>query len=290
MKKIIFFTILIMAKTTFAQLNPMGSSFYLNQYLANPAVVGLTPKVQINAAVKEQWVGIEDRPTMQTLTIGYGFLNKKVGIGATFYHESAGVINKFNFKATYAYHLLVNENNKLDFGLSLGLADESINFNKVKGDLTDQSLKNFQDRSIYVDGDLGISYRNKDLTIQGAIPNLNSLLRKGTYNKVIDKSIYMVAASYKLLENDTTKFYTLEPKIVFRKIKNYKVIVDFGINGEFFSKKISLSAIYHTTNSVTLGLGVNVKKKVSLLAQYTTNTSQFKTYSNGEFEIGLKYN
>jgi type IX secretion system PorP/SprF family membrane protein len=290
MKKIIFFTILIMAKTTFAQLNPMGSSYYLNQYLANPAFVGLAPSLELNAAFKAQWIGVEGRPIIQAFTVGYGFLNKRVGIGATFYRESAGVINKLNFKATYAYHLLVNTNHRLDFGLSLGLADESINFNKVKGDLTDQTLKDFQNRTLYADGDFGIVYTNKALTIQGVMPNLNRLLRNNIYNEVIDKSLYTIAISHKLLENDTTRFYRLEPKIVFRKIQNYKAIVDIGINGELFGKALMLSTIYHSTNSITFGLGINFKKKIALLTQYTTNTSQFKAYSNGEFEIGLKYN
>lgn len=288
--KIILLTILILSKTAYGQLNPLGSSYYINQYLTNVAFVGLMPNLELNAAFKTQWTGIEDRPTMQVFTAGYGFINKKVGIGVTFYHESAGVFNKLNFKTSYAYHLLVNQNSRLDFGLSLGLADESINFNKVQGDITDPTLINFQNRSVYIDGDFGTIFKHKGLSLQAAIPNLNRLLRKTIYNKLIDNSLYMAAASYILFENDSTKFYTIEPKIVIRKIKSNSAIVDVGVNGELFNKALLLSAIYHTTNNLTLGLGVNVKKRITILTQYTANTSAFQAYNGGEFEIGLRYN
>jgi len=50
-----------------------------------------------------------------------------------------------------------------------------------------------------------------------------------------------------------------------------------------------LSSIYHTTNSVTIGAGTTYQNQFSIQLFYTTNTSDLQNYTNGEFEIGLKY-
>jgi hypothetical protein len=82
----------------------------------------------------------------------------------------------------------------------------------------------------------------------------------------------------------------IEPKLTYRGVDNYRDILDLGLNTEFWGNKLLLSSIYHTTNSVTFGVGTTYQNKLSILALYTTNTAEIQSYANGEFEIGLKYN
>ncbi|ANF53292.1 hypothetical protein A0O34_21975 (plasmid) [Chryseobacterium glaciei] len=61
----------------------------------------------------------------------------------------------------------------------------------------------------------------------------------------------MAAVSYKF----TNPNFTIEPKAVYRGVENYKDMVDIG--GEFicFENKLMMSAMYHSTHSVTAGIG-----------------------------------
>lgn len=271
-----------------AQLNPLGSQYYQNQYLANPAMAGMTSGFELGAAYKAQWTAIDGTPSMQSITGTYGSKNNKVGVGLNFYNETAGVIRRTSLKASYAYHLqLNNPNNFIDFGLSAGLMNERIDGYKVKGDLTDISLANFNDRKIYFDGDFGFAVRSNGLTLQGALPNLKRFFRKDVLREVVDRSLYMGALSY-LIQMDNGNS-NIEPKVAYRGIQNYKDILDVGANLKFYHDKLIFTGLYHSTNSVTIGAGTLYKNQLSISAQYTTNTSDLQTYSNGEFEVGLKY-
>lgn len=282
--------LLLLSKMGYSQLNPMGSIYYHNQYIANPAMAGTTKGWELNAAIKAQWTVIDDGITMQTVSATYGSANKKTGFGLLLYNDKAGVVQRTSVKATYAYHLPISsESTFLDFGLSGGVMDESIKISDVKGDLTDVGLGNFNDRKLYLDIDFGLSLRAKHLTIQAALPNLKRYFDKDDQRNLVDRATMMTAIAYKI-NFKNTKLNSLEPKVMYRNVEKFKDIIDLGSNFIFSEGKLQLSGIYHTSGSITFGAGTLYKNKLTILAQYTTNTTELGSYSNGEAEIALKYN
>ncbi|SOD17980.1 type IX secretion system membrane protein, PorP/SprF family [Pedobacter xixiisoli] len=280
---------LIIGKTAHSQLNPMGSIYYQNQYLANPAMAGVKSNWELNAAYKSQWSAIDGAPNMQMLSATYGSESKKAGFGLLFFNDKAGVVKTMSIKATYAYHLTLNGNNSfIDFGLSAGMLDEWVNRGEVVGDISDVSLSNFNDRKLSLDADFGLAFRNKGLTLQGTLPNLRRYLKKEIERNLVDRSLYMAALSYKFANEDRS-LTTIEPKIAFRGVDNYKNIVDVGVNFEFSGDKLMLSSVYHTSGSITFGAGTTYKKQLAILCQYTTNTNDLSSYANGEAEIAVRY-
>ncbi|MDN3587076.1 PorP/SprF family type IX secretion system membrane protein [Pedobacter aquatilis] len=293
MKKIKIYIIgllLIFAlQPAYSQLNPMGSVYYQNQYLANPAMAGIDTMINLNGAFKAQWTSIKGSPRIQYLTGDLQLKSKKVGLGILIYNESAGLINRTRATFSYAYHLKLNRDSSyIDFGLSAGVMNEWLDLGKAIGDVNDDVLANFRDRQLYLDGDFGLAYRNDKLTVQGSLPNLKRFFKRDQIRNVVDRSIYFVGAGYKIKTKSQT-LNVIEPKIVFRGIENYKGILDLGANFGFLQEKFAVSGIYHSTNSVTFGAALNYQRKLQLLLQYTTNTSALQNYSNGEFEIGLRY-
>ncbi|WP_316739678.1 PorP/SprF family type IX secretion system membrane protein [Pedobacter aquatilis] len=273
----------------FSQLNPMGSVYYQNQYLANPALAGIDTMIHLNGAFKAQWTSIKGSPRIQYLTGDLQLKSKKVGLGILIYNESAGLINRTRATFSYAYHLKLNKDSSyIDFGLSAGVMNEWLDLGKAIGDVNDDVLANFRDRQLYLDGDFGLAYRNQKLTIQGSLPNLKRFFKRDQVRNVVDRSIYFVAAGYKIATKGQS-LNLIEPKVVFRGIENYKGILDVGANFSFLQEKFMVSGIYHSTNSVTFGAGINYQRKLGLLLQYTSNTSALQNYSNGEFEVGLRY-
>ncbi len=270
-----------------AQLNPLGAQFFQNQYLANPSLAGLAPGYQVSAALTAQRKPIEGAPLIQGITFERGLQNKKVGFGINFYNESAGVINRTSLKATYAYHLPLDGKRFIDFGLSAGYFNEWINFDKVTGDLTDISLINFNRRKLYFDGDFGFAYRSGGLTIHGAVSNIRRMFDRNFSQAVADRSIFWTALSYKFTSADGTT--QVEPKAVYRGVQNFGDIFDIGANLSFQKEKLIINSIYHSTNSLTFGIGTLYRDQLSLSVQYTTNTSALQNYSNGEAHIGIKY-
>ena len=287
MKRIMIVMLVLASMRCLGQLNPMGSQYFQNRYLVNPAMAGISEGAEFNAAFKAQWTAIEGSPVMESLSAVYRGVEKKVGFGLSFYNEKAGVIKSTSVKATYAFHLPLDEEESFaDFGLSAALMSQHIDINKVKGDLEDGSLNNFNNRGAYFDGDFGAALRIKRFTIQGAVPNLKRFLNRDLEREVADRSLYMSSASYRFPLGQS-EINNLEPLVMYRGVQHFKSILDVGINLVLSEGNLQASAVYHSTNSVTIGVGTVYKGKLKIQAYYTTDTSELKGYSNGEFEIAL---
>lgn len=277
---------ILVTHKTYGQLNPMGSSYFHNQYLANPAMAGIEQGLQLDGGYKVQWASINGAPSVQTFTATYGETEKKIGFGLNINNENAGVLVRTAINGTYSYHLPLNDNHSfIDLGISAGATNERIDYDKVRGDLADPSLEQFNRRALYVDGDFGFNFRNHRLSVQGAVPNLKRFFRQDFRKNVMDYSLYMIAASYKFLKQD----FNIEPKLMYRVIDNYKDIVDLGVQFQWCEDQLFLNTIYHSTNSMTFGIGIWYQKQLRIFCSTTSNTSDLTTYTSGEFEIGIKY-
>lgn len=271
----------------FGQLNPLSGSYYQNPYILNPAAAGTTSGWEINGAFKKQWSSIPRTPSISSFTATYGSERKRSGFGLQVFSDKAGVVQITGIKLTYAYHLPVGSDAQLDFGLSGSITDQSINTSEVRGDITEETIYNFNQNPTYVDLDFGMAYRSEKLTIQGAIPDMKSFFNRDYRKNVADAAIYMTSISYRL--KDVGSISLLEPKFVYRSVQNYGDIFDVGVNAEFSEGKLVGNVIYHSTNSVSFGLGTNYRKKLNIMAFYTTNTSDFQGYTNGEVEISARF-
>jgi len=265
-----------------AQLNPLASQYYSNQYLFNPAMAGINSGLNINLDYRKQAIGVEGSPSTQSGTVEYQM--NKVGLGLNLYNDFSGLIRTSRAVVTYAYHLPIGANNqKLNFGLSAGVLNQHVQTNNIVGDAGDQTVANFNNKQYYVDGDFGVSYTSDRLTVQGVLPNLKSAFKD---NNTVDKSLYFASASYKLGD---AKDITIEPKAIFRGIKGAKGIVDGGLNVAFNDNMFNIQGLYHSNNTATFGFGIN-KSSYAILAFYTTNTATINYNANGDLELGLRLN
>lgn len=290
MKKLSLLVFLVLIQSlSYAQLNTLGSMYFQNRYLANPAMAGTDAGVEFNGSYKAQWGKIEDAPTLSAATATYGSPNKRVGLGLSFYSDKAGVIQQTQTKITYAYHVPLNASeNYLDFGLSAGLMNQSIDFDRVNADAEDQVLYDFNQQRAYFDGDLGLALRKDHLTIEGVMPNLRRFFKRDELRRVVNRNTFLASVSYKFLSNGES-FSGIEPRLVYRGLENFGDIVDLALNLSFASDKLTASSVYHSTGNFTFGIGATYAKSLSILAQYTTNTAALRSYTNGEFEVGLRY-
>ncbi|MDB5156438.1 MAG: hypothetical protein JWR50_1145 [Mucilaginibacter sp.] len=288
---ILFTTVLIMmigATKVNAQLTGLQSIYFDNEYLANPAMAGLNKGLTLNMGYQQQWTSIPGGPKLQDLTADYQAGNN-VGLGFMITGDQSGLINRTRIMGTYAYHLPVSQTGKLNFGLSFGLNNTYIDYSKVVGDQSDISVATFNNRSVYLDGDLGMSYTNNGFNIQAVVPNLGSIIFKtaGT-NLNVDRSTFFAALSYQLPLSASNNDFSIEPKLVYRGIKGFQNIVDAGINLMLNEYRLSLSGMYNSNSSFTTGIGLNLIP-IGFLFSYTSNTGELRAYANNTFEFGVKY-
>jgi len=265
--------------TVKAQINPLASEYFQNQYLFNPAMAGLNAGLNVNLDYRKQAIGVNGEPSTQSGTVEYQM--NKVGLGANLYNDFSGLIRTTRVVVTYAYHLPVGGNNQqLNFGLSAGVLNQHLQTSDLIGDQNDNTVANFNSKQNYVDGDFGVSYTSDKLIVQAVLPNLKSTF---TNNGTVDKSLYFLSASYKI--GSSNDFY-FEPKVIVRGIKGLTTLTDYGANLSFNDNLFNVQGMYHN-DSATFGFGLN-KTSYSLVAFYTTNTGSLANNSNGDLELGLR--
>jgi type IX secretion system PorP/SprF family membrane protein len=270
-----------------ALLEPSGTQYFQNQYLSNPAMAGYEKGLHINGAYRRQWTGIEGAPVTKFFSADAAVGNR-VGAGIHVFNDVAGLINRSRVALTYAYHLpLNNADQQLHFGLSLAWNVQRIDYKNLVGDPNDPSVGAFNRRDNYFEAEYGMAYTDTKLTLQAAIPNVRSLFTGD--NKAVDGGgIFFTAASYRFAIGESIS--SIEPKVAYRGVRGYDNILDAGVNISFLDDVANVMAMYHTSKSLTAGIGVNILKTVGIQAMYTTQTGGIKTYVDGTYEIGATVN
>jgi type IX secretion system PorP/SprF family membrane protein len=270
-----------------ALLEPSGTQYFQNQYLSNPAMAGIEKGLHLNAAYRKQWSGIDGAPVTKFFTAD-GALGNRVGAGINIFNDVAGLINRTRVAITYAYHLpLSDADHQLHFGLSMAWNVQRIDYKNLNGDVMDPSVSAFNRRDNYFEAEYGMAYTDTRLTLQAALPNVRSIVTGD--NKGADGGgIFFTAASYKFDVDETIT--SVEPKLAYRGIRGFDNILDAGVNVSLLNNVANVMAMYHTSKSVTAGIGVNIMKTVAVQAMYTTQTGGVKTYVDGTFEVGVTVN
>lgn len=280
------FLLLGFAETTNAQLMPFGASYYHNRYQINPAYAGLQSGLDLAFGYRQQWSGMPGSPKLQYLTGSYA-LGKNTGIGLNLSNEKAGLLAGTRGMASFAYHLPLGGNDqKLSLGASAGFKNERVDRSLINGDPTDAGYDLYNGNKNTMDGDIGLAFTSKGLTIDGAVLNLRQRFDKDQ-SDYADQSTFYSAISYKVNlagENGQT---AVEPRFAFRGVKGSDNIWDAGLNVAFAQQTVELMSVYHSSKSVTFGLNVNYNA-FSFLGIYTAETSKLRNNTNGSFEIGIR--
>ncbi|WP_222539326.1 PorP/SprF family type IX secretion system membrane protein [Pedobacter polysacchareus] len=271
---------------SYAQLNPLAAQYYSNRFLINPAYAGSTDGIRVNAAYRKLWSNVPGSPLTQSLTADYG--KGKVGVGLNVYNESAGLQRQTRVTGTYAYHLqLGEEQQQLHFGISLGFMSQRLENSDIYGNPNDPMVGQYNDRKTYLDGDFGIAYTSGTFSLQAAIPNLKSVLKKDVI-KLADVTTFYAASSYRFKLTEGAEGMDLEPMIAYRGVQGFDNIWDAGAQLEIANQQVFITGMYHSTKNATFGLGMDFRKKYLISGNYTTQTSALSGYTNGSFELNLR--
>lgn len=290
---IYLFFLLALSSRSEAQLVPLSTQYYNNQYLGNPAMAGMDDYFKVNLGVLKQMTGTSGAPVTNSLTADYGIT--KVGIGLNIFRESKSLLNSTRAAVTYAYHLPLRKESVfskdgdfLHLGLSLGLSFQHINSEDIIGNPDDPSVVKYNEQTAYADGDFGIAYTSAIWNIQLAIPNLRSIIKESS--NVSDISIFYFSASRKIGSGEeSTSSFVMEPMICFRGVRGFNSLWDVGTNVTLANNIISVMGMYHSQQSFSMGLSVNYNQNLGLSITYSTPTSAIKSYNRtGNLEAGLK--
>ena len=113
--------------------------------------------------------------------------NRNVGLGLGIYHDQAGEFNITGAQAAYRYGLRLDADQTLNFGLSLGVLNNRIDFFELEGqDVMDPVLANSYQNATGFDANFGVNYNYKTLNIGLTVPQIiaGNLAYESLVNKI----------------------------------------------------------------------------------------------------------
>ncbi len=276
-------TLMVAAFNVNAQVSPPMSMYYLNEYLYNPAIAGKKQGLDMGVSYKNNLVGNNGESVANTATLAYGM--GKSGFGLTVNTDRDGLINVNRYAASYAYNLKTSETGNIRLGLSLGATSLKLDHTKVNGDLDDTEILNFNNQGYLFDADFGVNYSNGKLNLSAVAPNLRSVIYGKGVNDGYNYNTYYFAAAYKVVDGAVG----VTPQLMYRGLSDYDGILDAGVNVQLAENKFNVIAMYHSSNSLSFGMGFLILDKYQMQASYALPiNSNLKKYTYGGVELGLK--
>ena len=101
-----------------------------NYYLIHPSMAGVANCNKARLTGREQWMGLENAPSLQTFSVNGRIGDSQSAVGAILYNDQNGYHSQTGAYLTYAHHLMFSRNtidlNMLSFGLSAGLIQRKL--------------------------------------------------------------------------------------------------------------------------------------------------------------------
>ncbi len=129
-----------------------------NVYLVHPSAAGIGNCGKFRLTARNQWAGIEDAPSLQTLSF-HTRIGDYNGVGLILFNDKNGFHSQQGVQLTYAYHIdLDRENytNQLSFGMSFMAVNNKLDQSSFI--IPDPVISQIVESTGYFNADFGMAY------------------------------------------------------------------------------------------------------------------------------------
>jgi type IX secretion system PorP/SprF family membrane protein len=281
---------------------PVYNEYHLNKSLINPAIVGSEPCTWIKATDRHQWVGLENSPTIQTLSFETSLFKKKVsretdkkihGIGVYIYHDLNGANRTLGMHASYSYHVYLNKanNTKLGLGLSLGLNQVSLDERTLHG-AYDPTISGTVNSILQPEAGFGLFiYNSKFYAGLSGAHYLSSFI-SSSYLINKERNYFLIAGYLAGKEKDALRIL---PSIVIKAKEDFSKQIDLNgkiLFGELWwlglSYRHNFDLMPGSPTAILPMAGININNLMICYA-YEYTPGKIKQYTFGTHEFTFAY-
>jgi type IX secretion system PorP/SprF family membrane protein len=303
-KKIIMLCMLLYAVQSASGQDAVVYNEYINNpFLYNPAWAGSTVHDELRCSVREQWVGIADAPSTQTLSFQKKF--NKVGLGGFLYNDKNGRTGYQGFEFAYSYrvqlssYMSVKKQNMLVFGISLGMHHYKVDLASLLAEGTDPALISGNSSASVPSLNFGLLYRNGNYNLGfSASQLLSKTVRFGDIDAQSLKpgTFYL----YNSFNFKISPFYELAPSLLLKYNQNNEKQFDLSLKGTYngpFNIDLWMGATYRRVMDASSGTGNALVPSLGIIYNqyyfgyiYELGLSELANYNKGTHEITFGYN
>lgn len=297
MKKITTLILLtFISLSIFAQELPFSQQYMFNQSLINPAIASRDNFVAIRFTDRHQWLGVEQAPAQQSLSVTNKF--GKMGAGGIIYNEVYGPLRNTGFQGSYFYDIKLPAD-RIGSKLSVGIYGSI--FQKVLDETDlftlepDQALVGERLTAFYPNAGFGAFYYNNIFSLGISATNLVPTKAGSFYSDELEPfrtRTYFLYADYTYSNEINT--FAVVPSVVVKVDENAKREVH--LNSKFYfqnfawvglSYRDALETGIYKNQSIAALLGLRIYEMVYIGYSYDLELNSFQTYNNGSHEFML---
>jgi type IX secretion system PorP/SprF family membrane protein len=254
----------------------------------NPAYAGVDEALSLTFIHRNQWSGVENAPSTQTLSAHTLFNRKHLGLGLTMVNDKIGVHKDLSVLTNYAYHLRTGEKSVLSMGLQAGIHSTKSDYASLMGGVThDPKLYNLVVSETFLDFGMGIYFRSPGLHIglsaPGLIPEKISL--NDTVSLQLSRTNLFLFSKYTITRNERIAY---EPAVLLKYLPGLPLSFDVTIN-MIYRKVLVLGLAYRKRESVDFLFKAQVTPQLQLGYGYDYTIGDVSRLSNGSHELMVHY-
>ena len=277
------------AADTRAQYDPAFVHYWEVEQQYNPAAVGRTPQLHINAAYQAHATGFEDAGGTMYAGANMAFQIGKTrhGVGAMFLNDEIGLFSSKRFALQYAYHLRLF-GGQLSIGAEVDMLNESVDGSRADlGDANDPGFPASEVSGSKFDMSAGLYYAHGPWYASFSALHLTApTVYLGETNERKVDPLLNFTAGYNIKTRNP--LFTIAPSVMLRyAAKNFRSDISARLIFENGKKRFYGGASYSPLHSVTLLVG-GAFHGVDLSYSYEANTEGIGLES-GNHEITLSY-
>jgi type IX secretion system PorP/SprF family membrane protein len=272
-----------------AQQKPLTTLFMTNPFAINPAIAGTHNYFQIISNNRFQWVGFNDAPITNTLSIFGPTVKYPMGWGGTISYDVSGSVSIGSAYGSYAYYYTVNEDIKVSMGLNLGIMQYKVDLGKVTmPDIDDPVYHNTQYTCYLPDASVGVYMYSSTYHVGFVATQLiNNKIKVGEQATGLSKlkSHFYLTGGYKYFIN---REWAVEPTLILKKVTPSPFQLDFNVRG-WFRNMVWFGLSYRTQEALSILAGYIYEDKIQIGYSYDIVLNPLGAHNFGSHELMLSY-
>ena len=239
--KVLFFILTsFVATCSLAQDITNFTQFFINPYAINPSYAGIEGRSMLSLVYRKQWSGIEGAPTIANLSFhAPTVFGLNYGVNVT--NDSKGILSTSAASLTGGYTLTFDKHKFIRFGISAGVAYNTIDLDEFEGTV-DPALIKALDKNASLIGNAGLSFHLNTVHFGASLPNIfaPSFVSKDAF------SVTEVKPFQSVIVHASNRFYFAKDKHVFEPYLIYRINQDLP-------SQIEAAAVLHLNHVLWLG-------------------------------------
>jgi len=290
---LVLFILAITSNNIKAQQINIFNNNIINPFSLNPSMAGQNGS-RIFLQQRNQWIGVQDAPVYSMLTAEWRLGDSRSAIGFSVSRNNTSILSNTSSYITYAPHFKLTDNQKLSFGLAVGIRNNSILYDRVNVmEGGDPIIFDYNQAGTNIDASFGMTYNFKALEIQ--FVGLQLLNNKSSFSNYYEQKEfeynfirhYAGSVSYKFSIN---KAFNITPILQARNVQGFDIQPEGIVKLDY--KDFIWAAVhynYKRSAALTVGIAVSDIFVIGYSAEFSTN--KFASYSGGTHEIvfGIKF-